>query len=108
MPGRLERQASKEGVVGQIGDLDAAQVTAERGNDLGEHVVGHRPRRADALQGHNDGLRFERPDADRQHALAGPLLEEQQRQRAGRRNSQASDSDFDHCVPTVWTPRVLL
>ena len=57
----------------------ATQVTAERSENLHEYIVGHRSRRANALQRHDDSLSLERTDADRQHAFTIALLQEQQR-----------------------------
>ena len=79
LPATVEVEAGMECVVGEFNDLHASEVSAERGNHLSEDIVGHGSGWPDTLQRHDDGLRFERADPDRQHALAFALFEQQQR-----------------------------
>jgi hypothetical protein len=93
-----EDQLGDVDAVAHLGDVDGLEGGAQSADDVLEQVVGHRPRRADALLLERDRGGLDRADPDRQVPLALALLEQQDRLVAGQLDANPDDSKFQHGV----------
>jgi hypothetical protein len=79
-----------------LGDLHAAQRTAEAKDERLAEVVRERALALDVVHLHDDGLRLGLPDPDREHAGAALLLQDDHVRVRGAVEAESLNDHFDH------------
>jgi len=90
-------QLGEERALPQLGDRHPVEREAELGEEVPHEVVGHWPRRHDALERERDRGGFDGSDEDREHAVLALGLAEQHDRVVGRKfDPHPDEMHLDH------------
>src|SRR5262249_18808205 len=102
-----DRDRGEEGVVAELGDRDLLALRIDLVEDVGEQVVGHRPRRRGALKLHQDRRRLGVTDPDRQELVAIHGLQQHDRLLADHVEAHSVDGHPLHRVSSRGSARII-